>query len=76
MFPPTAPLLCFHKRQMCTSFNALLKVQAKHANCSVFAALTNTECRLESQPQRRRESSGFIDLFTVYYAAACHTDQT
>ncbi len=25
---------------------------------------------LESQPQRRKKSSGFINLFTVYYAAA------
>ncbi len=32
--------------------------------------LTGTEHFLESQPQRRQESSGFIDLFTVYYAAA------
>ncbi len=35
-----------------------------------LAALTSTEHYLESQPQRRRESSEFIDLFTVYYAAA------
>ncbi len=35
-----------------------------------FAELMGTEHLLESQPQRRQDSSGFIDLFTVYYAAA------
>ncbi len=35
-----------------------------------LAALMSTEHYLESQPQRRQKSSEFIDLFTVYYAAA------
>ncbi len=30
----------------------------------------STEHYLESQPQRRQENIGFIDLFPVYYAAA------
>ncbi len=30
----------------------------------------STEHYLESQPQRKQESSGFIDLFAVYYTAA------
>ncbi len=47
----------------------LTKVEAKHANCSVFGC-TDEHRTLLSQPQRRRQSSGFIDLFTVYYAAA------
>ncbi len=49
----------------------MAKVRAKHANCSVFGAvLTSTEHYLETQPQGRQDSSGLIDLFTVYYAAA------
>ncbi len=35
-----------------------------------LAALMSTKHFLESQHQTRQESSGFIDLFTVYYAAA------
>ncbi len=31
-----APSLCFCKRQRCTSSYAMAKVEAKHANCSVF----------------------------------------
>ncbi len=34
-----------------------------------LAALKSTEY-FESQTQRRKESSGFIDLFTLYYTAA------
>ncbi len=37
-----------------------------------LAAQTSTEHYLESQPHRTQASSGFIDLFTVYYAAATH----
>ncbi len=35
-FPPTAPSFWFRKRQRCTISNAMVKVWAKHANCSVF----------------------------------------
>ncbi len=61
MFPPMARPLCFSKWQRCTSSNAMEKATA---------ALTSTEHYLESQPQRRQDSSGFIDLVTVYYTAA------
>uniref|UniRef100_A0A672P3M1 Galectin n=1 Tax=Sinocyclocheilus grahami TaxID=75366 RepID=A0A672P3M1_SINGR len=37
-----------------------------------LAAQTSTEHCLESRPQRRQESSAFIDLFTVH--CCCHTD--
>ncbi len=37
-----------------------------------LAAQMSTEHYLESQPQRRQESSGFIDLFTVY--GCSHTE--
>ncbi len=71
MFPPTAPPLFFLKRQRCTSSNAMAKFRENHANCSVLGAvLTSTDHYLESQPQRRQESSGLIDLFTDYYTAA------
>ncbi len=71
MFPPTAPPLFFLKRQRCTSSNAMAKFREKHANCSVLGAvLTSTDHYLESQLQRRQESSGLIDLFTVDYTAA------
>ncbi len=37
---------------------------------SILTFFLSTEHYLQSQPQRRQESNGFIDLFTVYYAAA------
>ncbi len=48
----------------------MAKIQASMLTILSLAALMSTEHYLESQPQRRQESSGFIDLFTVYYAAA------
>ncbi len=35
-FPPMVPPLCFHFHNGVTSSNAMVKVWAKHANCSVF----------------------------------------
>ncbi len=40
----------------------IVKVLAKHANSSTFGC---TEHYLESQPQRRQESSGLIDLLYI-----------
>ncbi len=62
-FPPTAPPLCFLK---------WWKLDQSMQTVLSLAALTSTELHLESQPQRRQESCGFIELFTGYYAAATH----
>ncbi len=60
--------LCFQKRQCYTSPNAMAKVRAKHANCSFFVWANDHRTLFRVPASEKR--SGFIDLFTVYYAAA------
>ncbi len=72
-FPSTSPPLCFRKWQWCTSSNAMVKVWAKHASCSVFGCTDDhrTLFRVLVLGVTREQ---WIYWFIYCILRCCHTD--